>query len=325
MNCASPLIGIVAVSSRCNSRCVYCDLWKNPRPNPPISQTLNAITQAGKLGIVLIGLTGGEPILHRELETIIVHAKANQLYVSITTNGTLITKRKIKSLENAGCDALMFSLDTLNANRYAQLRGIPIDFVLQGIDAAVASKSRMLLGINVVVSHSNLEDLPGLGRFCIDRGLLLGITPIQNPEGGFPFPALDVDSQMMRTLRKTFAFLRDLVREGLLLGHRIDYLADVEAVLSRGALPLNFICEAINRCFSISINGDTHLCPARPSVGNIKSFDLAAFWASESHFAYCESLKYFKCPGCWRSYRADTFSLEWLRNWFINRPAGPPV
>lgn len=173
MNCASPLIGIVAVSRRCNSRCVYCDLWKDPRPNPPISQTLHAITQAGKLGIALIGLTGGEPILHRELETIVAHAKAYQLYVSITTNGTLITRQKIESLENAGCDALMFSLDTLDSNRYAKLRGIPIDFVLQGIDAAVTSRSQMLLGINVVVSHSNLEDLPSLGRFCLDRGLLL--------------------------------------------------------------------------------------------------------------------------------------------------------
>jgi cyclic pyranopterin phosphate synthase len=140
----------VSITDRCNFRCVYCmpkDVYGRDFPFLPHAEllTFEEIARIAKVfvsqGVRKIRLTGGEPLLRRNLERLIeMLATIGNVDLTLTTNGALLA-RKARALRDAGLNRVTVSLDALDDPTFRAMNDVdfPVARVLEGIDAAEAA------------------------------------------------------------------------------------------------------------------------------------------------------------------------------------------
>jgi GTP 3',8-cyclase len=174
----------ISVTDRCNFRCVYCmpkEVFGRDYPFLPRAELLTfeeierlARVFAG-LGVEKIRLTGGEPLLRRDLEILVgLLARIDGLDLTLTTNGALLA-RKAQALKDAGLNRITVSLDSLDDDVFRAMNDVdfPVTRVLEGIDAALAA-GLAPVKVNVVVKRGLNEDsvLP-MARYFRGTGVVL--------------------------------------------------------------------------------------------------------------------------------------------------------
>jgi len=159
----------VSLTDRCNFRCFYC----LPHGEPPIAPKDQMLSYEEiefvcdvfvSLGIEKIRLTGGEPMMRRDIETII--EKLGQLRakglrdLALTTNGYFLPDRA-QGLKDAGLDRITISLDSLKRDVFKRMTGVDVlDRVLAGIEAAKKAGLEPIK-INAVIVRGHNEDEVG--------------------------------------------------------------------------------------------------------------------------------------------------------------------
>jgi GTP 3',8-cyclase len=158
----------ISVTDRCNFRCVYCmpkGVFGRDYQFLPQAQllTFEEIARIAKifvgLGVKKIRLTGGEPLLRRNLEKLVeMLARLGDLDLTLTTNGALLAK-KARSLRDAGLTRVTVSLDSLDDAKFRQMNDVdfPVTSVLEGIAAAEAV-GLAPIKVNMVVKAGMNED-----------------------------------------------------------------------------------------------------------------------------------------------------------------------
>jgi cyclic pyranopterin phosphate synthase len=153
----------ISVTDRCNFRCTYCmpkDVFGPDYKFLPRSEVLSfeEITRLARIfkdhGIEKIRLTGGEPLLRRDLERLVeMLARLGGLDLTLTTNGSALA-RKARVLRDAGLNRLTVSLDSLDDAVFRGMNDVdfPVAAVLDGIDAAAAA-GLAPIKINMVVQR----------------------------------------------------------------------------------------------------------------------------------------------------------------------------
>jgi cyclic pyranopterin phosphate synthase len=154
----------ISVTDRCNFRCVYCmpkDVFGRDYPFLPHAEllTFEEITRVARefvaLGVRKIRLTGGEPLLRRNLERLIemLAQLGRDVDLTLTTNGALLA-RKARALRDAGLRRVTVSLDALDDATFRAMNDVdfPVARVLEGIEAAAAA-GLAPLKINAVVKR----------------------------------------------------------------------------------------------------------------------------------------------------------------------------
>ena len=153
----------ISVTDRCNFRCVYCmpkDVFDADYKFLPHADLLSfeEIARVAKLfverGVTKIRLTGGEPLLRRDIERLVeLLAATGARDLTLTTNGALLVK-KAKALRAAGLTRVTVSLDSLDDATFRAMNDadFPVDRVLEGIDAAAAAGLHPVK-INMVVKR----------------------------------------------------------------------------------------------------------------------------------------------------------------------------
>ncbi|WP_067846775.1 GTP 3',8-cyclase MoaA [Alicyclobacillus mali (ex Roth et al. 2021)] len=160
----------VSLTDRCNFRCPYCMPSDVFGPNYPFLRpdALMSPDEIAKLvralvpfGLEKVRLTGGEPILRREVVEIVekVAAVPGLHEIAMTTNGSLLTPEKAMALKKAGLTRVTVSLDALRPDVAARMNGVrfPVQRVLAAIDAA-AEAGLSPVKVNVVVRRGWNED-----------------------------------------------------------------------------------------------------------------------------------------------------------------------
>src|SRR4051812_48139367 len=170
----------VSITDRCNFRCVYCmpkevygrDYAFLPRRD---LLTFEEITRLARVfagvGVEKIRLTGGEPLIRRDVERLVeMLAEIHGLDLTLTTNGAVLAQ-KAQALKDAGLGRITVSLDSLDDEIFRAMNDVdfPVQTVLDGIEAA--SAVGLPVKVNVVVKRGVNEDsvLPMARRFR-DRG-----------------------------------------------------------------------------------------------------------------------------------------------------------
>ncbi|MEO8202396.1 MAG: GTP 3',8-cyclase MoaA [Betaproteobacteria bacterium] len=139
----------ISVTDRCNFRCVYCmprDVFDDNYKFLPQSSLLSfeEIARLARvfvgLGVEKIRLTGGEPLVRRNLEGLIALLAPLGVDLTLTTNGSMLAK-KAQALKDAGLDRITVSLDSLDDATFKAMNDadFPVAKVLEGIDAAAAA------------------------------------------------------------------------------------------------------------------------------------------------------------------------------------------
>lgn len=103
-----PILAGIALTHRCNQRCLYCRVWDTRTPELKTKQVLSIIDELAALGTRRFCLTGGEPLLRDDIGRIINFASRKNMFVEVSSNGALV-KEKISELANV--DVLCLSLD----------------------------------------------------------------------------------------------------------------------------------------------------------------------------------------------------------------------
>ena len=157
----------ISVTDRCNFRCVYCmpketfdaDYQFLPRAE---LLTFEEITRIARVfvdrGVTKLRLTGGEPLLRRNIERLVeMLAKLGDIDLTLTTNGALLAK-KAKGLHDAGLSRVTVSLDALEDATFRAMNDVdfPVAKVLAGIDAAAAA-GLAPVKVNMVVKRGTNE------------------------------------------------------------------------------------------------------------------------------------------------------------------------
>ncbi len=172
----------ISVTDRCNFRCSYCmpkSIFDKDYPYLPHNALLSfeEITRVARLfvehGVQKIRLTGGEPLLRKNLEVLIEQlsglrtTEGRPLDITLTTNGSLL-ERKARDLKAAGLQRVTVSLDGLDDAVFRAMNDVdfPVSDVLRGIEAAQAAGLGPIK-INMVVKRGTNEDqiLPMARRF----------------------------------------------------------------------------------------------------------------------------------------------------------------
>jgi len=168
----------ISVTDRCNLRCTYCMPEKGiellqHRDILTFDEITDVVRVAVKMGITKIRLTGGEPLVRKDIVTLVSMIAAIEGIedLSMTTNGILL-EELAGPLKTAGLNRVNISLDTLNPEKYSEItRGGDLTKVLKGIDTAL-EVGLTPVKINCVVFHSSAEeDARSIREFCRIKGL----------------------------------------------------------------------------------------------------------------------------------------------------------
>lgn len=174
----------ISVIDKCNFRCTYCmpaEIFGDDYPFMPESQllTFDEITlltkQFAKLGVEKLRITGGEPLLRKDLSTLIERLSviAGIKDIALTTNGVMLV-HQAKKLKKAGLQRVNISLDAIEEDVFQRMNGrnIKPQAVFKGIDAAL--DAGLYVKVNMVVKKGENEDqIIPLAKYCKNKGITL--------------------------------------------------------------------------------------------------------------------------------------------------------
>jgi cyclic pyranopterin phosphate synthase len=167
----------ISVTDRCNIRCFYCMPEEGVRFMEreeilTFEEIERFVRVAVSLGTTKLRITGGEPLLRRDLARLIekLNAIEGVRDIALTTNGVLLSQQA-RDLHNSGLRRLNIHLDTLDRERFRQItRRDDLPRVLAGIDAAAEAGFEQIK-INIVAVKNLIEpDLVPMALFCRERG-----------------------------------------------------------------------------------------------------------------------------------------------------------
>jgi MoaA/NifB/PqqE/SkfB family radical SAM enzyme len=108
-----PLLLHVDITNRCNLRCRHCDVWRfKKKKDLDYVIYKRLIDESSALGLKFVAISGGEPLLHKDLLKFISCSKRRGMYVNLSTNGVLINDAIISDFKKSKLDSITVSLDS---------------------------------------------------------------------------------------------------------------------------------------------------------------------------------------------------------------------
>ena len=108
-----PLQCSLYVTDKCNLDCGYCTEYDNSRPHPKLEDLKKWIKKIRDLGTMRIALVGGEPLVHPDIVELVRYCRELGFATSLTTNGFLLTRERLRQLEEAGLQVMQISVDRM--------------------------------------------------------------------------------------------------------------------------------------------------------------------------------------------------------------------
>jgi cyclic pyranopterin phosphate synthase len=215
----------VSLTDRCNFRCFYC----LPHGEPPIApkeqmlsfEEIEAVCEIFvSLGIEKIRLTGGEPMLRRDIETLVAKLArlkpTGLLDLALTTNGYFLPERA-QSLKDAGLDRVTISLDSLKRDVFKRMTGVDVlDKVLEGIAAAKKAGLDPIKINAVIVRGHNEDEVADFAAFAREYDVKMRFIEFMPLDSGHDWSREDVVSgkEIRERIEERFQLERVDVRRG---------------------------------------------------------------------------------------------------------------
>ena len=117
-----PIVAHIVPIRRCNLACAYCNEFDATSQPVPLSEMRKRVDLLAALGTTIITISGGEPMLHPDLDEIIRHIRKRRAITTLITNGYLLTVERIQRLNRAGLDYLQISIDNVSPDETSKKR-----------------------------------------------------------------------------------------------------------------------------------------------------------------------------------------------------------
>ena len=166
----NPLLAQVVVTRRCNLACGYCNEYDDFSAPVPTKELLARVDHLAKLKTASITFTGGEPLLHPDLDAIIARIRKNGIMAGMITNGYLLVADRIEKLNRAGLEYLQISIDNVKPDDVSKKSLKVLDQKLE----LLAQHAEFQVNINSVLG-SGVAD-PEDALTVAHRAVQLGFT-----------------------------------------------------------------------------------------------------------------------------------------------------
>lgn len=282
---AGPLALHLEVAAACNLKCTHCFAGELPRKESPLG--LNEIDglfdSLKRMGTFRIGLTGGEPLLRKDLFDIIDLATSHSLHPCVTTNGLLITEDIAREFAKRELVWLNVSLEgaTVDTNDLVRGKGT-FQRVLERL-SVLSMHSRFTLAFTIM--KSNLHEM----KACAELAYKLGAhTAVFRPL--YPVGVARHHLELMPTFEEYHQALNELA--GLQYHNEfelcnIDPFSPAAREESQSNIYDNYGCGAGNTVCSVSLSGDVNPCSFLGNdfvASNIRNQQFEEIWHSSQQF-----------------------------------------
>jgi len=281
---------------RCTAHCTICNYWRNAtrlEGELSLREIEDGLDRVFAYGCRFVNFTGGEPTLRPDLQQIVAHASRVGMWTSVVTNGSLLTRERVRALRQAGLDNLLVSLDSVRPDAHDRQRGIPGSYAQ--VDACANWIREEFLhghrsgGVMCVISRANRAEIEGVARFARERGVFVLFQPYHANKTGDTGPVPEVgDGEIRRLLSLNDGARLVLNSQGYLRGMN---QARQGTRASR--------CHAGHKYFSVDPYGNLHPCVDMPAVGHVLADEVSVLRSDAAQGMVS------RCRGCWYCFRGE--------------------
>lgn len=313
-----PASSKIIVTDNCNSRCITCSQWKNNSTNELTSEEIyDTLAQLRELGVIQVQFTGGEPLLRRDLPSLVERAaKLRFQSIGILTNGLLLTESRAKKLLESGLTAVGISVDGLRET-HEYVRGVKgsFDKAISALEilSRLGEQSYPHLKVTITTTltqHTLDQAVPVTNltstyqesaRFRIS---LLSITP-------YLFQGVDTSSLIIEDQKELDEVIQQLhnikvKNPGVFLWNQthqsLEYIKRYSTDSKRADIP----CVMGYSSIYVGAHGEIyHGCWALKPIGNVREKKLADIVNSTEYRKRLKDMFYKRCPGCACGYQVN--------------------
>ncbi|MGA2889625.1 MAG: radical SAM protein [Terracidiphilus sp.] len=238
-----PVLAQIIPARFCNLSCGYCNEYDKVSEPVQLLEMLRRIDHLGRLGTAMIGLSGGEPLTHPDLDEIIRRMRRTGAIAGMITNGYLLNQARIERLNEAGLDHMQISIDNLEPDEVSKKSLKVLDKKL----VMLAEYAEFHVNINSVVGggFKNPNDALVIGRRALELGFESTIGIIHDGSGQLkPLKPEEAKVYFAMTHRKKTNYAQfDKFQEAIAQGQ-----------------PNDWRCRAGSRYLYICEDGLVHYC-----------------------------------------------------------------
>ena len=295
----------VSLTDRCNFRCFYC----LPHGEPPIAPKEQMLSYEEieyvcrifvSLGIEKLRLTGGEPMMRRDIETII--RKLSELKqdglqdLALTTNGYFLPERA-RGLKEAGLDRVTISLDSLKRNVFKQMTGVDVlDKVLAGLAAAKEAGLDPIKINAVIVRGHNDDEVADFAAFAREHDVKMRYIEFMPLDSGHDWAREDVVSgrEIHDRIHERFPLVKLDVKRGSETSARYRFADGAPGEIGIIAPVTEPFCGACSR-IRLTADGQIRTCLFSTVEHSLRDV-IRSGATREEVMEYIESVVYKKEP-----------------------------
>jgi len=184
---------------RCNLSCAYCNEYDDFSKPIPVDTMQRRVDMLANLGTSIITMSGGEPLLHPQLDEIIAHMRRRGIIAAMITNGYLLTADRIQKLNAAGLDHMQISIDNVLPDDVSKKSLKVLDKKLQ----LLAEHAEFHVNINSVIGGGirNPTDALMVSRRALELGFTSTVGIIHDHEGQLR-PLSDTERDVFLRIKK---------------------------------------------------------------------------------------------------------------------------
>jgi MoaA/NifB/PqqE/SkfB family radical SAM enzyme len=178
-----PLLVHIIPIRRCNLACTYCNEFDNFSLPVPTEEMFRRIDRLGLMGASIITISGGEPLLHPDLDAIITRIRKNGMIAGLITNGYLLVAERIERLNRAGLEYLQISIDNVTPDEVSKKSLKVLDKKLE----LLAEHAEFHVNINSVLGSGirNPDDALKVAHRAVELGFTSTVGLIHDNNGQF--------------------------------------------------------------------------------------------------------------------------------------------
>jgi len=305
------------VTRNCNLKCKMCNVWKNKdKKFLSINEIKIIAKKIKKIGTSHVVITGGEPLLRKDLSEIISIFSKLKISTRLQTNGLLLTKEKINQLIKSGIEDITISLDTLDNKKQDYICGIKngniSNNVLENLIYISKKMPKSMIAANIVVSHKNINELPLLIKFLDSKNIWSTFVPVNlaDSKEDYLFKAkadeFKFDKKDKKNSFKIYKEILKLKKQGYKILVSSKFLKQSSKFIKYGNK--KWKCDAGEFYFSIFPDGSFSPCDEIPTNLNILDKDFLEKYKDKKFKKYLHNLQ-TNCEGCFYGCWKETSNL----------------
>ncbi len=248
-----PVMAHIIPIRRCNLACTYCNEYDDVSKPVATEVMLERLDQLADLGTTIVTFSGGEPLLHPELDQLISHVRRRGIIAGMITNGYLLTAQRVQQLNDAGLDHMQISIDNVMPDDVSKKSLKVLDKKLQ----ILSEHALFHVNINSVLGGGihNPDDALVVGKRALELGFTSTVGIIHDGDGQLK-PIGEAE-------RRVFLAMKEFEKKNF---SQINYFQNN---IAHGK-PSNWRCRAGARYLYICEDGLVHYCsqqrgfPAKP-------------------------------------------------------------